>query len=217
MQVTTEGNTAPPTGPISDYIALYIAEYAALTNRCTYWIALQVGIATALLIFIGLLPPWLSVLRQDAIVWGGCVIGQLIMLSWNYTFQEQFRTVCYIECELRPRVQAMLELQAPGGAPNQRVQYGDCVWGYETFLAKRRGPMTLWSEAVFFILTTIMLIVVAALRLSSFSRFDSMGLLANLILLGLLFQGTNERIALRRQFAKCATAKSHANLKNAIL
>jgi len=171
---------------------VHLAEYSALTNRCTYWLAFQVPIWTALIAFLGLIPllwPYWDHFRLASLVGIG---SQLLVLIWFQTIEEQYRAISYIQCQLRPKVDPLI------GTPD--------FWKYEAFSAGRRDPLNWWGEWVFpaVTLSGLFLLAIPVLRQPEDLLRDHVFVLLlvfNLVLVTIQFLKTWTRVCLRQSIS----------------
>ncbi len=179
------GQSAVPGKEHSELeLSAHLAEYAALTNRCTYWIAMQYAVwpvMGALLAFAASL--W-STVDHSVLIWTSIAAILMLLLGWNSSLREIYNAVRYMERELRPAIQEII---------GQHL-----VWRYETYNALQRGAFPVWWEyatpAAFF----VALIALTVLR--SFVQVDAVGLAANTCLLVGTTVQTMAIIRIRRDF-----------------
>lgn len=176
--------TLPPT--LDDrLLTAHLAEYNALTTRCTYWIALQYGLWPLVGVVVVIVAQlWNSTPNHALLVWGSGVLIQLIMLAFNQTLREIYNAIRYLERYVRPSVQILT---------GQRD-----VWGYETYNAAQRSPVATWWEygvPLGVLIALVSLIIVLPLK-----RPDVIGIGLN----GLLFIATVVQsqtiVRIRREF-----------------
>jgi hypothetical protein len=189
MMATGHGasiHSGPP-----DLLHVYVAEYNALTTRCTYWITVQVAMLSLILILIGVgTQAWQYFTAHHDLLVFVCILGvQLVTLGWLQIGLEIYTTVSYLECTLRPRLEDLV-----GG-------HGK-VWSYETFLAGRRGTGPMFQE---YILAVINIIVLtgAAVKYKPASGFSGVVLGLNVVLVVALVVSTWQLVRTRRDFTRC--------------
>jgi hypothetical protein len=128
------GNT-PREAPSKELLQLHLAEYEALTTRCTYFIAIHVGL-WGVIVGIGtfVYQEWLRTPNALA-VWLGFTAIQAILQLWVTILEEQYLAVSYIENQLRHQVMA-----AVPGLPARSF------WRYEAVMSLRRMHENWWGE-----------------------------------------------------------------------
>ena len=151
-------------------INLHIAEYNALTNRCTYIINMQSIILTVsvtwILIFVSL---WNSI-SNNVIIWGFFLGGQLIGWIGSIMNYDLYNIVRYIESDLKPRVNEIVK--------------NESFWGFELYLKKARSNFHVAiSEIGGVIFTLIMFLILLCYRFQYWQKWDWVGLILNLVLL----------------------------------
>ncbi|MDB4930577.1 MAG: hypothetical protein JWM10_3061 [Myxococcaceae bacterium] len=120
--------------------AIHLAEYAALTNRCTYWIAIQAGFLPVLAGIIGLgAERWFgttSPITKGAILWTSLFLFQIVAAALQKMVFEQYVATTYLETVLRPAMEKLCPSESR-------------ILCYESFLQERRGksriPGTWWE------------------------------------------------------------------------
>ena len=149
-------------------LQVHLAEYQALTTRCTYWLVVEYGFYSVLAIYVALVGQIWNTMSHALLAWGSGVVVQLIELVWLATVVERYRATRYIERELRAMVRSLVE--------------ADSFWGYESHLARMRGAgNTLWAEYMPVVLTLVGLVLIAFLR-HPLSREDYLWLALNVAL-----------------------------------
>ena len=119
--------TPPPSNHDAILINLHIAEYQALTTRCTYWITMHFALLSVIPIYLTVVAAiWFSGSSIDRrlLFWGSGLILQTLGWIWMQTQGEQYLAVLYMEEVLRPAV--------------KRVINKNQFWCYEPYLAKLR-------------------------------------------------------------------------------
>jgi len=164
-------------------LAAHLAEYNALTNRCTYWIALQYGLWPLLGIFLALVTQVWNVFNHSLLVWGSAFIAQMIMLAYNQTLREIYNAVRYIEREGRQAVQALVGKES--------------IWRYESYYAAQ--PIRRWPwEYTFPVLLFVALVAVCFGR--RLGAGDLIGGAINLAFWCVIAWQTRALVAMRRDF-----------------
>jgi hypothetical protein len=159
-------------------LEVHLHEYEALTNRATYYIAMSTAIWPLIFIYLGLLgTAWQHLSPADSakfgfplIAWGGSLGIQIALAFWTFLVCEQYKTVLYLERDLRPLVQPLLS------TPD--------FWLYE-----RRKRQPRWFELLteFWIVVLILTVVVLrAFVFPGFTALDWIGLALNVFVLSVL-------------------------------
>lgn len=165
-------------------IQLHVAEYQALTNRCTYWISLQFAAVSVLLVYLGLVATVWNSLNHAFLIWGSAVVGQIVAIVWLQLLSEQYRVIRYLETVLRPMV-------------NPLINEASSFWGYEPHLAEDRGTHPVWWEYSMTVPMLFIIVILIWLR-RPFSSGDYFGLLLNIILFGFLVWQNVSSVNIRR-------------------
>jgi hypothetical protein len=174
-------------------IQLHIAEYAALTTRASYWMVMQFGLLTAApaipVLGVYLHQMMSSAKAKSLVAWTTFVVLQVVGMLWANMMLEQFALVKYTECLLRRRIEAL-------------CQSAD-FWLYEPYLVRHRPVNPRWGNycmvgAAIFVLAAFVLA-----RFSTFSRWDALGLIANMICMAILFLMSKQIAAIQRSWAEC--------------
>jgi hypothetical protein len=164
------GSTDAPERSRSDMLLLHIAEYTALTTRCTYWITIQAALWTLLVLLLGFIATLYSARPIGLFIWLAVAAVQAIGIGNVALLHEYYSAISYLEHTLRPLVETVV-----GRKP---------FWQYEHYINTHRpvdpsgweaGPLGL---AVF--------AVIAATAKASVDRWllvDVGGLAVNLVLL----------------------------------
>src|ERR1017187_5968661 len=114
-------------------LQLHLAEYLALTNRGTNWLALESGMWALMMIFVSLVPSLWGKLPRDMVIWGSFGALQAMLFVWSNMLFEQYSSICYIEQKLRPLVRSVI------GAAE--------FWQYEEYVGSRRPQnQPFWYE-----------------------------------------------------------------------
>jgi hypothetical protein len=171
-------------------INLHIAEYNALTNRNTGWMNIQQNVWMLMVLSLTLMAAIWAAKPQyfPIILWVALFVVQAQFAVLCFATQEIYRNVYYIECDLRPSIQQMIE----------RPDF----WQYEPFLANRSGRKPLLTDAIPAALSTITVLIVVLVRI--FFKYHwaelAVGLPVNLAVTGLLVAQTNGLVNLRKKF-----------------
>jgi hypothetical protein len=203
--MSKQGNSTPNSSiETAKLVDLHIAEYQALTTRCSYWITMQYAALTVILVFLSVAATlWSSPIDRRLFFWGGSLFLQVIGYFWMQTQGEQYTAIVYIERVLRPAVRDVVQ--------------GSQFWCYEPFLASIRSPRPLdplvspefWELPIALLATIIVLgifihgVVVSGSRLligiSGWSGF-----ILNLLFLVFQWLKTIEVRKIRVTFSKTA-------------
>jgi hypothetical protein len=140
-----------PCSDTQNLVNLHIAEYQALTTRCTYWITLQSALWPILILSLGLFAQMENFIEREVIIWCAATVVQVIAIAYYSAMLEHYTAVCYIEQKLRPLVETAIG------------QYS--FWQYEPNLKGQRAQNPALWEYFPFILSF------AALALASFFAF----------------------------------------------
>src|SRR5437762_8400043 len=116
-----------PTNHDALMINLHIAEYQALTTRCTYWITMHFALLSVIPIYLTVVAAiWFSHSSIDRrlLFWGSGLMLQTLGWIWMQTQGEQYLAVLYMEQVLRPSIHRLVN----------EAQF----WCYEPYLARMR-------------------------------------------------------------------------------
>ena len=183
---------AAPTADHPDrLLTAHLAEYSALTTRCTYWIALQYGLWPLVGIFLALVTQVWSAFNHSLLVWGSAFIVQMIMLAYIQTLREIYNAVRYIEREVRPAVQNLVGEES--------------IWRYESYYATQPMRRGLPSEYAFPALLLVALITVFLAR--PLKDVDVIGGTSNLFFWGVIAWQTRALVVIRRDFFPSSTVR----------
>jgi hypothetical protein len=108
-------------------LSLHIVEFQALMQRCTYYIALHVGLWGVIVAVVATAVQQWTETHQPITAWVALAATQGLLQIWVTLIEEQYLTVSYIESELRYSIANMASLSPPYA-----------FWRYETFLGRRR-------------------------------------------------------------------------------
>jgi hypothetical protein len=124
-----------PNIPNEKLVDIHIAEYNALTSRCTYFFNFQIILLTAILASISVIATlWGS--RQTWLLGWGPLLVLLILTNISANiFTEQYKMVRYIETILKPLIKDLTKKK---------------FWEYEPYLIRERKThfltsITLWE------------------------------------------------------------------------
>jgi hypothetical protein len=130
---------------------LHIAEYNALTTRCTYFTNIQNVVLSVLVIWttvmIGL---WIKN-PTYLISWGTILGAQAFGIISAVLLYEEYNIIRYLESVLKPRIGTLI--------------YNGQFWGYQSFLIKQRKESYKIWEFSTVILTGFIITVVAVTRI----------------------------------------------------
>lgn len=165
---------------------LHLAEYQALTARCTAWMSWQIGMWPLVVLFLALMFQAHGIIPIPTLVWLSLLGVQIILFTYAHMMYEQFMAVRYIEVDLRARV-AELVPRHP-------------FWGYELYLVGRRGPVELAPD---WFMGAALLTIVLGLAVATFPRqwFDLATFVTNLGVSTLIGVKTLKIIRIRREFS----------------
>lgn len=170
-------------------IQLHLAEYNALTTRCTYFTNIQNVLLTAVVIWVtgGLLVSWNY---QPAFIfrWGILFGMQIIGIISALLFYEENKIIRYLESELKPTIKRLI------GSGH--------FWKYQIFIAKQRSDKFVIWEYSGVIIGGAVVAVIAITRLSNWEIEDFVGLSCNIILLVIYMVMTSYAVKTRKQFWK---------------
>jgi hypothetical protein len=187
-------------------IELHIAEYQALTTRCSYWITLQYAALTVILIFLSVAAAlWSSPIDRRLFFWGSALFLQTIGFFWMQTQGEQYTAILYVEHVLRPTVNVLTK------SPHS--------WCYEPFLASIRKPRRLdpvvspefWELPIAILATVMILAILARGMFYNGNNLLSgiggwMGFILNMLFLVFQWMKTVEVRKIRIAFSEIALA-----------
>jgi hypothetical protein len=133
-------------------IDLHIAEYNAITTRCTNFTYIQNVVLSLIVIWItAMIGFWIAHPDSYYISWGALLGAQAFGIIFAALVYEQYNMVRYIESYLRPII--------------IRFVKNDTIWFYESFLiTQRKDAYKIW-EFSSVIITGILIIVLAIIRI----------------------------------------------------
>jgi hypothetical protein len=178
----------PPTPQLANDLLLsaHVAEYNALTTRCTYWIALGYGLWPLVGIILALVAQlWNTISNHELLLWGSGILVQLVMLAFNQTLREVYNAVRYLERHVRPAVQTLT------GATT--------VWGYETYNATQRVHVVVWWEYAMPVALLITLVGLTLVR-SPLTTLDVAGLVLNALFFAIIVAQSIGIVRIRYEF-----------------
>ena len=184
--MTKNNNIENLTACESKEIDLHIAEYNTLTTRCTYFLNIQNILLTALIAWMVVIGTIWNSKAEYILIWGflfGCHIIALINVNFSY---EQYNMIRYIERELKPKINALVNNEA--------------FWNYEPYLEKERKKNNKWINVFEYsavVLSLLIIVTIGIYRFRHWVGFDILGLLLNLLLSALLFVKTRQTINIR--------------------
>jgi len=187
-----------PDAPENVLLQLHLAEYGALTNRCTYRFYMQFGIWGYLLLSVPLVYS-LHFVDEVVPVWVAVLTLQCVHGLWLQNLIEVYRCIDYIEQVLRPLVAQVLPT-------------GDKFWEYERYLSRLRPDKIAWWEFSFPLVTTAAMLAAGAIRYWQMrfrcSRWsekwweDALLISINILTIFLLTRATIAASRLRRRMTK---------------
>jgi len=168
-------------------LQVHLAEYQAITNRCTYLMAIQYGILPMPLIFLAVVAQIWDSFNQGFLTWVSLFILQIMVIIWASLLLEQYKAVDYLEKELRALVKSIVKEKL--------------FWQYEPYLARLRGTKPLWNE---FIMPFTDLVAIVAVSIFRFplSKWGYFGFVSNIVLFLLLVWLNINFVRLRISFSK---------------
>lgn len=179
----------PGDAPDRTLMQLYLAEYQALTTRASYWIVLQFSLLPAVPVYIVLgYQASSSIKTKEIVIWATLAVLHLLAILWANTMLEQFSIVKYIECYLRPQIRKGLAT--------------DRFWIYEPYLIKHRPIKPKWGNYSIPALGLIVLAIIIAVRFPEFSRWDAVGAIINLGMLGILWNFSYKISKIQREWSE---------------
>jgi hypothetical protein len=128
-------DSARPAPDSALLVQVHIAEYAAITNRNTYYMNVSFAFWPALIVYLTLIqylnslkPGWSLSLTVSLAAIG----SELITWGWYFCVVEQYKNVRYIETTLKPMLRQLLGTKE--------------FWGYET---ERHSPTDIqWQRVI---------------------------------------------------------------------
>lgn len=171
---------------------LHIAEYEALMNRCTYFIALHVGIwGLVISLAVFAIQQWSAAGPgyQMALLWiGGSALQALLHIQATIV-EDQYNAVAYIEKDLRSSIATTADI------PERDF------WGYELALESARMKESWWGEWI--IPAGVFILLVAGCYWRRETLLTEVPfVLVNVLLVAALALRTRRRLAVRRSFAR---------------
>ena len=195
---------SPGDRPTQELLQLHIAEYQALTTRCTYFIALHIGlwgVVVSAIVFT--IQQWFGS-RNALFLWVGAAGVQALLHLWTTILEEQYIATSYIENHLRHSIVSTV--------PNLPLR---SFWRYEVVASHRTLHENWWGEWITPGLASIGLIIVVVFRSAAlyhelvilFSVMwrlqvprESIPAAVNVVLLAFLWFRTYQRLTVRRTF-----------------
>jgi len=156
-------------------LEIHLIEYQALTTRATYYIVMSTALWPLIFLYLTFLATvWQHLHETDLakygvplMVWGAGLGVQIALVIWTFLVCEQYKTVLYVEKQLRPLVQDLV------GTPD--------FWLYEQKL-HGRTPLVRWLELgteVWLLVLILAAVVLRAWLPPAFTRLDWIGLVLN--------------------------------------
>jgi hypothetical protein len=172
----------------SGALDVHLAEYEALTSRCTSWLTLMVPIWAVLATFLTVIAAfWNSFPDHIALLWSLGVGSQLVILMWFQTIEEQYRAIFYVQRQLRPRVEKIVGISG--------------FWTYESYSAGRDDHLSWWGEWFSPPIFVCLLLAFGIVRWP-LHPIDYAGLSVNIPLVVIQVLKTVIRVRLRRSVAE---------------
>ena len=113
-------------------LQLHLNEYQALATRCTYFITMQYALWPTLFVSLSLLAPLWATYDHTFLLWAALFLAQVVSMGWYFAGCEVYITIEYLECVLKPRIREIMPAES--------------FWGWEPWLAERRGDGPQWWE-----------------------------------------------------------------------
>jgi hypothetical protein len=124
---------APSPTSADTLLHAHLAEYQALTTRCTYLITMQYAFWPVAFTMFAFLSPLWDKHGHLLLEWGGILLGELLSIAFYVTSCELYTHTLYIERQLKP---AVVKLTAE-----------PALWQWEPWLASRSGRRPeLWES-----------------------------------------------------------------------
>jgi hypothetical protein len=168
-------------------INLIIAEYNALTTRCTYIINLQSIILTVAVTWILIFVTVWDTIQYNVIIWAVFFGAQLIGWIGSILTYDLYNIVRYIESSLRPEIIDLIK--------------DDRFWRFELYLKKARSHTHIATNEIggsIFVL--ILFIVLIVYRINLWEPWDWIGVLANLVMFAMFSKKALQAMNLRSKF-----------------
>lgn len=181
-----------PPSDVQNLSNLHIAEYQALTTRCTYWITLQYALWPILILSLSLFAQMDNFIEREVIIWCAATVVQVIAIAYYAAMLEHYTAVCYIEQKLRPLVEIACGHRS--------------FWQYEPFLKGRRAQNPILWEYYPFILSSIALALASFFAFQYRSAWSAIGFLLNAGGVYLCWRFANKTYQLRLNFFDDNTA-----------
>lgn len=174
---------------ISERINLHIAEYNALTTRCTSFINFQ-------FVLLGALIAWFSLgiflwdkENADLSTWGILTGAQVLEMVAAWNLYEQYVAINYMEKHLRPAISTLIE-------NNQ-------FWEYESVIALGRKHKIYKQAELFGLIFFLVLIVTAFVCRCVYTTcfwIDLFGFTLNVVIWVIVARKTFESLKIKRGF-----------------
>ncbi|HEX3654523.1 MAG TPA: hypothetical protein VHV55_01885 [Pirellulales bacterium] len=167
-------------------VQLHIAEYQALTTRCTYWITLQFSLWPILLLYLALIVQLWTSIPHEIVLWGSLAVAEFIVLIYYQLNGEHYHCIVYIEEHVRPLIESLI---------GQRR-----FWEYEGYLNRARCGKAAWYELAPAIIVAVCVVALTLFRMGAWSFGDLVGLLLCGPFAGCLVYQSKVVVQLRSRF-----------------
>jgi len=169
-------------------IQLHIAEYNALTTRCTYFTNLQNVVVSVLVIWItAMIGLWISK-PSYFVAWGSILGAQAFGVISAVLLYEEYNIIRYLESHLIKQIKKLIK--------------GEKNWDYQSFLiTQRTDSYKIWEFATV-IIAGIVILGVGFVRLPFWEIGDYFGISLNIITLYVFGSKTYAAAKIRWNFWK---------------
>jgi hypothetical protein len=182
-------------------LQLHIAEYEALMARTSNALLIQAGLLPIIPVYLYLvaqLSP--KVFDQGFLSWTAWVGSQVIATVWSNNLGEHYTVIKYLECNLRPKIEKLFEVEG------KDLQF----WWYERYLDDNRAvDIKIWNYVIPAI-EAMMFVVVLIYRLKfvlSFHAWDDAGCVVSATLIWVSYKSSVKANKIRREATMCPAVK----------
>jgi hypothetical protein len=177
---------------INKKIELHIAEYNALTARCTYYTNIQKIILTAgMTLVAGLIASWKVEPEYNYIFrWGILCVLQIFGIISIRLFSDEYNLIYYIESNLRPKIMELIGEEIAS------------FWNYQAFNAKTRSKLykrveRLAAGYLEVILALFFILFIAVAEQPLWGINDSIGLVISILICIFFARTTSDTVRIR--------------------
>jgi hypothetical protein len=184
--------------PFADrLLQLHIAEYTALTNRSTYYIAIAASLPLVLLVLLTLVIAIWNASDHVLLIWTTGLGVQFYSIALIDNSRWQYENIKYIEKTLRPLIEPL-------------VDSSSAFWRYERYLSDRRRGIQ-WWELTPILWAVVAVIATFVIRLNGLAHptnplpvryaltaLDWSGAVVNILCLAVVIYNSVRIVALRR-------------------